>query len=92
MEFNFSKIRIIIYKKIAITSLSIFTAFLINGLFEWNFGDQEIMILVWLSIGLAISAFNLESEKYESAFGNIISKNEEANIAECLESINGRMK
>ena len=33
-----------------------FTGFQVNGLFEWNFGDAEIAMLLWLSVGLALAA------------------------------------
>ncbi len=36
-------------------SLAVFVGFQVNGLFEWNFGDAEIAMLLWLSVGLALA-------------------------------------
>jgi len=44
---------------IALGSLAAFTGFLVNGLFEWNFGDHEIMVLIWFSVGLTLAAGRL---------------------------------
>ena len=38
----------------SLAALAMFTAFHINGLFEWNFGDQEVITIIWFSIGLAL--------------------------------------
>lgn len=35
--------------------------FLVNGMFDWLFGDAEVATLLWLSIALAIAAENLIS-------------------------------
>jgi O-antigen ligase len=32
-----------------------FIGFQINGLFEWNFGDSEIAMLLWLTVGLVLA-------------------------------------
>ncbi len=37
-----------------LAALAIFAAFNINGLFEWNFGDQEIITIIWFTIGAAL--------------------------------------
>jgi O-antigen ligase len=39
----------------ALSVLSIFLAFNINGFFEWNFGDAEIITMVWFVTGLALA-------------------------------------
>jgi O-antigen ligase len=36
-------------------SLAAFVGFQVNGLFEWNFGDSEIAMLLWLTVGLAFA-------------------------------------
>jgi O-antigen ligase len=41
-------------KILATISIMIFFAFHFSGLFEWNFGDQEIAILLWFSMGLSM--------------------------------------
>jgi hypothetical protein len=30
--------------------------FHVNGLFEWNFGDSEIIMLIWATVGMALAA------------------------------------
>ncbi|MEW5800268.1 MAG: O-antigen ligase family protein [Bacteroidota bacterium] len=42
-------------RNVSLGALSIFTGFLINGLFEWNFGDHEIMVFIWFTVGLCIA-------------------------------------
>ena len=37
-------------------ALASYLGFQVNGLFEWNFGDAEIAMLLWLTVGLALSA------------------------------------
>jgi O-antigen ligase len=40
-------------------SLAAFVGFQVNGVFEWNFGDHEIAVLLWFSVGLAFAAVRL---------------------------------
>jgi len=40
----------------AVASLACFIGFQINGLFEWNFGDAEIAMLLWFTVGLALAS------------------------------------
>jgi len=63
LAFSFMTISIFVnlsrqFKKLksgwCIAALAMFTAFHINGLFEWNFGDQEVITIIWFSIGLAM--------------------------------------
>ncbi len=42
-------------KGVALGSLAVFVGFQVNGLFEWNFGDAEIAMLLWLTVGLALA-------------------------------------
>ncbi|MDD8017347.1 MAG: O-antigen ligase family protein, partial [Bacteroidota bacterium] len=49
-------------KNIALGSLAVFVGFMVNGIFEWNFGDHEIMVFVWFSVGLGLAA-NFVKEK-----------------------------
>jgi O-antigen ligase len=42
-------------KSTALAALACFIGFQINGLFEWNFGDAEIAMLLWFTIGLALA-------------------------------------
>lgn len=47
---------------LALGAIAVMVGFHINGLFEWNFGDQEIMILLWTSVGLSLAAKRYVSE------------------------------
>jgi len=40
-------------------ALAVFVGFLVNGLTEWSFGDQEVVILLWISVGLSLAIGNL---------------------------------
>lgn len=40
---------------VALAALAVFAAFTGNGLFEWNFGDAEIITMVWFMTGTALS-------------------------------------
>lgn len=42
-------------KAIALSSLAISVGFVINGLFEWNFGDAETVMIFWVSVGLSLA-------------------------------------
>ena len=42
----------------ALAALAIFLAFNINGFFEWNFGDAEVIMLIWFTTGLSIALRN----------------------------------
>ena len=49
-------------RDIALGTLAVFAGFLINGLFEWNFGDHEIMVFVWFTVGLSRAAYTLQEQ------------------------------
>jgi O-antigen ligase len=38
----------------AVGVLASLVAFFVNGLTEWNFGDQEVIILIWTTLGMLI--------------------------------------
>jgi hypothetical protein len=38
-------------------SLAMFVGFLVSGLAEWNFGDQEIITMIWFTLGLNIAFY-----------------------------------
>lgn len=46
-------------RNISLGAFAVFTGFLINGMFEWNFGDHEIMVFVWFTVGLTLAAERL---------------------------------
>jgi O-antigen ligase len=39
---------------LTIGCLAAYVGFQVNGLFEWNFGDHEIAVLLWFTVGLAL--------------------------------------
>lgn len=41
---------------VALSGLAIMAGFHVNGLFEWNFGDAEIIMVVWAVLGLTLAA------------------------------------
>lgn len=41
---------------LALGTLAVLVGFHVNGLFEWNFGDAEIIMLVWAMVGLTLAA------------------------------------
>jgi len=50
-------------KSTALAALAGFVGFQIVGLFEWNFGDAEIAMLLWFTVGLVLAVdrqFNTE--------------------------------
>jgi len=49
-------------KSVVLGALAAYTGFLVNGLFEWNFGDSEVIMLVWLFAGLALATERLLEE------------------------------
>jgi len=50
-----------------------FIAFLFSGLTEWNFGDHEIITMVWFLIGLNIAILNLSKLELSDKANNRIS-------------------
>ena len=44
---------------VALGGLAVMAGFHINGLFEWNFGDAEIIMLVWATVGLTMACGKL---------------------------------
>lgn len=41
---------------VSLGAVAAFVAFQVNGLFEWNFGDTEVIMFLWITVGLALSA------------------------------------
>jgi O-antigen ligase len=46
-------------KGTALGALGAFAGFHVAGLFEWNFGDAEVVALLWITVGLALAAGRL---------------------------------
>jgi O-antigen ligase len=44
---------------LALGGLAVIVGFQVNGLFEWNFGDAEIITLMWAILGLVLVADNV---------------------------------
>jgi O-antigen ligase len=44
---------------VALGALAVFVGFQVNGLTEWSFGDQEVVILFWVTLGLALAVGEL---------------------------------
>ena len=42
----------------ALGAMAVLIAFFVNGLTEWSFGDQEVITLVWTTLGLVLSLKN----------------------------------
>jgi len=62
---------VILYKKsahvpflrdVVLAGIGSFFAFHVSGMFEWSFGDAEVMTLFWFIIGLAYSVNKLRTE------------------------------
>jgi O-antigen ligase len=46
---------------LALGALAAFAGFLVNGLAEWNFGDHEIVVLLYMTVGLAVISTPLKT-------------------------------
>jgi O-antigen ligase len=51
-----------LYGSLSLGCLAAYIGFHVNGLFEWNFGDHEIAVLLWFSVGLIVAIRNLIPE------------------------------
>ncbi len=40
---------------VALGAFAALCGFLVNGMFEWNFGDHEIMVFLWFTVGLTLA-------------------------------------
>lgn len=43
-----------LYGSVTLGSIAAYVGFHVNGLFEWNFGDHEIAVLLWFTVGIAL--------------------------------------
>jgi O-antigen ligase len=41
---------------VVLGAMAVFVGFQVNGLTEWTFGDQEMAVLLWATVGLALAA------------------------------------
>jgi len=54
---------------IALAGFALFLGFNVNGLFEWNFGDQEVVTILWFLVGLAVAGWRMERAHQIAAEG-----------------------
>ncbi len=54
--------RIPILRDIVLAGIGVFFAFHVSGLFEWSFGDAEIMTIFWFAVGLVYSVSKISNE------------------------------
>jgi O-antigen ligase len=47
---------------LALGALAVFIGIMVHGLTEWNFGDQEIALFLWTSVGFTLAAGRLPQE------------------------------
>ncbi len=52
-------------RNISLGALAVFAGFLVNGFFEWNFGDHEIMVFVWFTTGLCLTLNSITKTENE---------------------------
>ena len=43
-----------VYGSLSLGAFAGYVGFHINGLFEWNFGDHEIAVLLWFTLGISL--------------------------------------
>ena len=67
------------FSSYALGTIGGFAAFLFSGLTELNFGDQEIITLIWFTLGLNI-AFYYHSIKGKDADANSVMENRKEDI------------
>ncbi|MCZ6776889.1 MAG: O-antigen ligase family protein, partial [Ignavibacteria bacterium] len=51
---------------LALGGLAVLAGFHVNGLFEWNFGDMEIIMLVWAVVGLVLASEKVSHSEAKS--------------------------
>jgi putative inorganic carbon (HCO3(-)) transporter len=55
-----------ILSAIVVGSLAGFAGFLFNGMFDWLFGDAEVVTMLWLSVGFVIAVSNIINQSASS--------------------------
>ena len=53
-------------KAVVLIAFTAVAGFLVNGVFDWLFGDEEVFILLFFTIGLANSAWEIWKNKAEA--------------------------
>jgi O-antigen ligase len=54
---------------VALGAMAVFVGFQVNGLTEWSFGDQEVVVLLWVSLGFTLAAGRLHAAAAEQGRG-----------------------
>lgn len=67
---------------IACGCFAAFIGFLTNGMFDWTFGDDEIIMLVWFTVGLSLAIGQNLSENACQTSGNRGSKRDSPPFSE----------
>jgi putative inorganic carbon (hco3(-)) transporter len=49
---------------VALGALAVFVGFQVMGLTEWSFGDQEVAILLWITVGLSLAVGRLNAPQF----------------------------
>jgi O-antigen ligase len=49
---------------VALGCLAMMAGFHVNGLFEWNFGDAEIIMVVWAIVGITFAVEKIETHEH----------------------------
>ena len=44
-----------LYESFTLGAIAAFVGFHVNGMFEWNFGDAEIFMMLWIMVGMVMS-------------------------------------
>jgi len=52
---------------VALGALAVFVGFHVMGLTEWSFGDQEVVILFWVSVGMSLALGTMVPTARESS-------------------------
>jgi len=51
---------------VSLGALAVFVGLQINGLTEWSFGDQEVVVMLWTTVGMALAVGGLRSNNSQS--------------------------
>jgi O-antigen ligase len=46
---------------VALGALAVFVGFHVMGLTEWSFGDQEVVILLWVTVGMSLAVGRMDA-------------------------------
>jgi O-antigen ligase len=51
------------FGSVVLGALAVFVGFQVNGLVEWSFGDQEVVIIFWITVGLSLAVRTLSGQR-----------------------------